>query len=640
MLPAPAAAVTVGPNDIRSSPLRRIVFLALTAVMVLSTLPSSAAEYHIVNGGPADPGEYPWMAALQAGEAGCGASVVANGWLLTAAHCTYVDEANTIELGPEGYEAWVNTNTYGQGERLTVAEVIRHPEYDPGPTVNDIALLRTNEPISVAPIRLATPAQTALNAPPTQATVIGYGTTETGQGSDTLLEVDIPVVADDDARCANEFPDRILCAGEPGPDGQQGRDSCTGDSGGPLFSAVDGELVQFGVVSFGLTDVCAVDRPGYYAQVTSFHDWINTTTGGAINQGPTPPVTPPVTPLDRIVAGDGNDPVDQAIAMSRAAFPGDGSAAFGVLAASANFPDALGGSALAAYLGTLLYVNEGGQLEDATLAELQRTVPAGGTVYVLGGTAVIGEPVVQALEGAGFEVRRLGGNGRQETARLVADEVLATVNEGQGAPFDAAIVAFEGNWPDAVGVGQLSAYWGIPILLTPTGTLGGPAAAHLQETQPARVYVIGGEAVVAQSTVEEIEAITGTGSVTRLGGPTRLATTAAVTTEHRRLLGMAEEVFGEPAAPELVIAVNLRRGDAFAHVLAAAPLAAQRTALFAPLEAEDGSAVDRVVLDSICGVGVPLIAAGGAQLVPDAVGSPLMGASNGDGCTRPQLGSS
>ena len=60
----------------------------------------------------------------------------------------------------------------------------------------------------------------------------------------------------------------------------------------------------------------------------------------------------------------------------------------------------------------------------------------------------------------------------------------------------------------------------------------------------------------------------------------------------------------------------------------------------AVLRHQDGSAVDRVVLDSICGVGVPLIAAGGAQLVPDAVGSPLMGASNGDGCTRPQLGSS
>src|SRR5690606_2625101 len=133
----------------------------------------------------------------------------------------------------------------------------------------------------------------------------------------------------------------------------------------------------------------------------------------------------------------------------------------------------------------------------STLLEFQRAVPEGGTIYILGGEAVIGPDVAARLAGAGFTVVRLGGAGRQQTAALVAEEVLATVNEGQGAPFDSVIVAFEGNWPDAVAVGQISAFFGIPILLTPTAQLGEPAAAYLTQHQPTMVMTLGGEAVIS-----------------------------------------------------------------------------------------------------------------------------------------------
>ncbi|HUG86775.1 MAG TPA: cell wall-binding repeat-containing protein, partial [Euzebya sp.] len=279
-----------------------------------------------------------------------------------------------------------------------------------------------------------------------------------------------------------------------------------------------------------------------------------------------------------------------------------------------------------------------GQLGEATLLEFQRALTAGATIYILGGEAVLGPAVAQQLQAAGFTVVRLGGPGRQQTAQLVAEEVLTRVNEGLGAPFDSVIVAFEGNWPDAVTVGQISAFWGIPILLTPTDTLGGPAAEYLQTHLPVNVIVTGGTAVVSDATVGQIETITGPDSVIRLGGNTRLETGAQITQFNALdLYPSFDEIFevegGEPfTAPEVIIAVNLRRPDAFAHVLAASTLAGSFGGVFAPLEGDDGTGVDQSVLDSICGLDALVIAAGGTGLVPDDVLNQVRAASAGEGC--------
>jgi secreted trypsin-like serine protease len=55
-----------------------------------------------------------------------------------------------------------------------------------------------------------------------------------------------------------------------------GKDSCSGDSGGPLFLRNGGSeepWFQIGVVSFG-GKVCGDGLPGVYTKVTEFLDWI------------------------------------------------------------------------------------------------------------------------------------------------------------------------------------------------------------------------------------------------------------------------------------------------------------------------------------------------------------------------------
>jgi transmembrane serine protease 9 len=66
-----------------------------------------------------------------------------------------------------------------------------------------------------------------------------------------------------------------LCAG-----GVEGKDTCIGDSGGPLMSPGisprDGRARLFvaGVVSFGPESCGTKDWPGVYTRVSQYTDWI------------------------------------------------------------------------------------------------------------------------------------------------------------------------------------------------------------------------------------------------------------------------------------------------------------------------------------------------------------------------------
>ena len=62
-----------------------------------------------------------------------------------------------------------------------------------------------------------------------------------------------------------------ICAGD------DSKDSCSGDSGGPLLSSEldDGRWAVIGIVSFGAKGYCADSKfPGVYTRVDQFLDWI------------------------------------------------------------------------------------------------------------------------------------------------------------------------------------------------------------------------------------------------------------------------------------------------------------------------------------------------------------------------------
>ncbi len=225
----------------------------------------------IVGGQDAPDELFPHQVSLQTsgGSHYCGGSVIAEDWILTAAHCVDGSRASSV---------WVEsgiTDLSELGERVQVAEIIVHPDYDSWTMDNDMALLRLDGTVSAAPVALLDAvAEDDLAGPGAVATVSGWGTLFAGGWSpDTLQYVDVPVVSEADCEAAygaSEITDGMICAGylDVG-----GADSCQGDSGGPLVVSDGTQWVQAGVVSWGYG--CAdPDYPGVYTRVSTYQDFV------------------------------------------------------------------------------------------------------------------------------------------------------------------------------------------------------------------------------------------------------------------------------------------------------------------------------------------------------------------------------
>ncbi|XP_020279968.1 proclotting enzyme-like [Pseudomyrmex gracilis] len=233
-------------------------------------------QERIVGGKNADPGEWPWIAALfNAGRQFCGGSLIDDIHILTAAHCVVNmnswDVARlTVRLGDHN----LKTNTEIRHVERRVKRVVRHRGFNARTLYNDVALLTLNEPVEftelIRPICL--PSGSQLYSGKT-GTVIGWGSLrESGPQPAILQEVSIPIWSNNEckskygAAAPGGIIDSFLCAG------RATKDSCSGDSGGPLM-VNDGRWTQIGIVSWGIG--CGKGQyPGVYTRVTHFLPWI------------------------------------------------------------------------------------------------------------------------------------------------------------------------------------------------------------------------------------------------------------------------------------------------------------------------------------------------------------------------------
>jgi len=235
-------------------------------------------QTRIVGGRPADPDEWPWLAALirkggQGSGQYCGATLISDIDVVTAAHCLAPFQKEQIQVKLGEY----NFNEAGEtGDQIfEVREMKLHERYDPVTFENDIAMIKLDRPIirskSVSPICLPGPTEEFTNS---RAFVIGWGTIYFGgPTSDILQEVNVRVW--DTKDCAANYKklgrdvlDTMMCAGD------DFKDSCQGDSGGPL-NCKDrrGFWRLCGIVSWGAK--CAEKEfPGVYTKTTKYLDWI------------------------------------------------------------------------------------------------------------------------------------------------------------------------------------------------------------------------------------------------------------------------------------------------------------------------------------------------------------------------------
>ncbi len=226
---------------------------------------------------------------------------------------------------------------------------------------------------------------------------------------------------------------------------------------------------------------------------------------------------------------------DTAVVASKSVFDSSDNV---VLAAGTGFPDALSAAALAGELEAPLLLVGSDSLPTGVEAEINRL--GAKTAYVVGGTAVIGQSVRDAViaRTGVTSVVALGGSNRYATARLVS----ARVRQIAGADPDTVVLATGLNFPDALAASSLAASRGWPILLTKRDSLPDDTAAALAALKPDTVLICGGSAVVSDAVKDLVSGNVAFGSpaTTRVGGANRYAT-ARLLVEYGVSRGMAPD---------------------------------------------------------------------------------------------------
>lgn len=173
-----------------------------------------------------------------------------------------------------------------QGDIRGVTKIAVHPRFDLDRDFRyDAAVLTLDEPVrGIEPVRLAGPDDGRLLRKGEKATVAGWGSTVYVNSEGpvapptqpnrmrelTLRMTDIETCDEIYDAAVRRFNDRTLNVVPPLMvcGFQRSADACQGDSGGPLFAKVEDEIVQVGIVSFGL-GCAAVNYPGVYSRVNA-----------------------------------------------------------------------------------------------------------------------------------------------------------------------------------------------------------------------------------------------------------------------------------------------------------------------------------------------------------------------------------
>ncbi|WP_159785638.1 cell wall-binding repeat-containing protein [Bacillus sp. N1-1] len=205
----------------------------------------------------------------------------------------------------------------------------------------------------------------------------------------------------------------------------------------------------------------------------------------------------------------GDDRYETAIEIARAGWPEGADNV--VLATGATFPDALAGAPLAFQMDAPILLTPKAKL-DKRVKNLMKEFGVK-KVTILGGSNAISSSVENELKkDMKLTVNRIQGENRYETAAAIAETLL---------PNRTAVIAYGGNFPDALSMAPYAAMYGHPIFLTDKNELS--EATKKAMSNYTKTYVIGGPNAVSENVVKQLP------SPTRIKGNDRYETSIAVT---------------------------------------------------------------------------------------------------------------
>ncbi|XP_051000084.1 prothrombin-like [Acomys russatus] len=256
----------------------------------------SYIEECIVDGWDAEKGSAPWQVMLfrkTPQELLCGASLISDRWVLTAAHCilyppwdkNFTENDLLVRIGKHSrtrYEANI--------EKISMLEkIFIHPRYNWRENLDrDIALLKLKKPVTfsdyIHPVCLPDK-QTAssLLQAGHKGRVTGWGnlrepwTTSISEIQPSVLQaVNLPIVEWPVCKASTQIriSDNMFCAGFKVNDTNRG-DACEGDSGGPFVmkNFNNNRWYQMGIASWG--EGCdRYGKYGFYTHVFRLKKWI------------------------------------------------------------------------------------------------------------------------------------------------------------------------------------------------------------------------------------------------------------------------------------------------------------------------------------------------------------------------------
>lgn len=248
---------------------------------------------YIVNGTTANIANYPSFASLfyrsdtlYSRTSYCGATMINDQFVLTAAHCIYGDD--DLMLNTVVVPQLEDENNFLSAEQARATAYYFPDTYDDSSATlwrDDIAIIKLETRLSVGDYRsLLNTSVNGTFSNTDEFKAVGHGYIEGNVAGGTLL-LDTELTFTNTETCrqsyGNNLTDRQLCF-EGELQGGYRNSTCSGDSGGPVYWYSGGQYIQVGITSFGPATCGDSSFPitSVFTDVYDYQNWITRVING------------------------------------------------------------------------------------------------------------------------------------------------------------------------------------------------------------------------------------------------------------------------------------------------------------------------------------------------------------------------